>query len=63
MRKTHKTPFNTARASRQGRPRFRPGLCGSKGLRIAHRASVRSMNTFWPSPRPSTTSNSTCCDL
>jgi len=63
VRKTHKTPFNTVRASRQGRPRFRSNFCGSEGLTIAHWASVRSMNTIWLLLCPSTTANSTCCDL
>ena len=63
MRKTQKIPFHTARASRQGRPRFRLDFGWSKGWRSDHGASVRSRHRFCPSPRPSTTPNSTYCNL
>ena len=44
MRKTQRTPFSTARASRQGRPRPSGRRLGmSKGLRTCHCASVKSM--------------------
>ncbi len=44
MRKTHRTPFSTARVSRQGRPRPSGRRLGaSSGLSFFHCASVRSM--------------------
>jgi len=44
VRKTHRMPFTTARASRQGRPRPSGRRLGvSKGRSTCHCASVKSM--------------------
>ena len=50
MRKTHRIPFSTARASRQGRPRPSGRRLGvSKGLSTCHCASVKSMLLIYAS--------------
>lgn len=48
MHKTQRIPFNTARASRQGRPRP-SGRCleASKGRSACHCASVKSMLSIY----------------
>ena len=48
MRKTHKTPFNTARVSCHGRPRPSSRRLGrNNGSSNAHWASVRSMLSIY----------------
>ncbi len=48
MRKTQRTPFSTARVSRQGRPRPSDRRFGrNSGSSFAHWASVRSMLSIY----------------
>jgi hypothetical protein len=50
VRKTQRIPFSTSRASRQGRPRPSERRFGaSRGLSLAHCASVRSMLLIYAS--------------
>ena len=50
MRKTQRIPFSTTRASRQGRPRpSERRFAASRGLSLAHCASVRSMLLIYAS--------------
>jgi hypothetical protein len=50
VRKIQRIPFNTARASRQGRPRPSGRRLGmSKGLSTCHCTSVKSMPSIYAS--------------
>ena len=58
MRKTHNTPFNTARVSCHGRPRPSFRRFGrNSGSRNAHWASVRSMHLIYSVSHNSQSSN------